>query len=86
MDLIQMKSFVSYRYDTITWNAIRPATMGYQAVKSGSNVYYNFLGDAYQLTKKVGDLSGNVNVISIIFIKLINNIVGHESKFCLNVK
>ncbi len=47
MDTTHMKSYVSFRYDEIGWNSIRPALMGIQAAMS--NYYYNYPSDVYQL-------------------------------------
>ena len=53
MDTNNMKSFVSFRYEDIKWNSIRPAMMGIQAIKS--NIAYNYLGKVYDLDKVSGN-------------------------------
>ena len=51
MDNTKLKSFVSFRYESLLWNSIRPAVMGIQAIKS--NITYNF-GLVYLLASHSG--------------------------------
>ena len=52
MDSISARSFVSYRYEVINWNPIRPAVMGLQSPTT--NVFYNYPGNVTTLDRVIG--------------------------------
>ena len=52
MDSLNFKSFVSFRYGELSWNSIRSAVVGIQALSS--NYYYNYPDNVYQLAKVIG--------------------------------
>ena len=47
MDSTRSLSFVSYRYDTLSWNPKRSAMMGIQA--PATNKFYNYQGNVAKL-------------------------------------
>ena len=57
MDTVNMKSFISFRYDKIDWSSYRPAIMGIQAFLSG--YYFNYPSNTFQLANVIGHGTSN---------------------------